>query len=95
METSKESIESINTTIEIYDYEEMSENEIDTMFKQEKTSSDNSNNSSVVSSIILSALANETVVPHANGLSDSDDNKEDDESINRYVQKIIIQFIYS
>ena len=85
METSKESIESINTTIEIYDYEEMSENEIDTMFKQEKTSSDNSNNSSVVSSIILSALANETVVSHANGLSDSDDNKEDDELFNRYV----------
>ena len=85
METSKESIESINTTIEIYDYEEMSENEIDTMFKQEKTPSDNSNNSSVVSSIILSALANETVVSHANGLSDSDDNKEDDELFNRYV----------
>ena len=63
----------------------MSENEIDTMFKQEKTSSDNSNNSSVVSSIILSAIANETEVPHANGLSDSDDNKEDDESFNRYV----------
>ena len=63
----------------------MSENEIDTMFKQEKTSSDNSNNSSVVSSIILSALANETVVSHANGLSDSDDNKEDDELFNRYV----------
>ena len=73
----------------------MSENEIDTMFKQEKTSSDNSNNSSVVSSIILSALANETVVPHANGLSDSDDNKEDDESFNRYVQKIIINFMFS
>ena len=83
MDTSKESIESINTTIEIYDYEEMSENEIDTMFKQEKTPSDNSNNSSVVSSIILSAIANETEVPHANGLSDSDDNKEDDESFNR------------
>ena len=62
----------------------MSENEIDTMFKQEKTPSDNSNNSSVVSSIILSAIANETVDPHANGLSDSDDNKEDDESFNRY-----------
>ena len=73
----------------------MSENEIDTMFKQEKIPSDNSNNSSVVSSIILSALANETVVSHANGLSDSDDNKEDDELFNRYVQKIIIQFIYS
>ena len=43
METSQESIESINTTIEIYDYEEMSENEIDTMFKQEKTSSDQGN----------------------------------------------------
>ena len=85
METSKESIESINTTIEIYDYEEMSENEIDTMFKQEKTPSDNSNNSSVVSSIILSAITNETGVPHANGLSDSDDNKEDDELFNRYV----------
>ena len=83
VETSKETIESINTTIEIYDYEEMSENEIDTMFKQEKTPSDNSNNSSVVSSIILSAITNETVVPHANGLSDSDDNKEDDESFNR------------
>ena len=65
----------------------MSENEIDTMFKQEKTPSDNSNNSSVVSSIILSAITNETVVPHANGLSDSDDNKEDDEPFNRYVQK--------
>ena len=63
----------------------MSENEIDTMFKQEKTPSDNSNNSSVVSSIILSAITNETVVPHANGLSDSDDNKEDDELFNRYV----------
>ena len=85
VEATQESIESINTTIEIYDYEEMSENEIDTMFKQEKTSSDNSNNSSVVSSIILSALANETVVSHANGLSDSDDNKEDDELFNRYV----------
>ena len=48
--------------------------------------SDNSNNSSVVSSIILSAIANETVVPHANGLSDSDDNKEDDELFNRYVR---------
>ena len=40
VEASQESIESINTTIEIYDYEEMSENEIDTMFKQEKTPSD-------------------------------------------------------
>merc|ERR1719464_1196896 len=49
---------------------------------RKKTPSDNSNNSSVVSSIILSAIANETVDPHANGLSDSDDNKEDDESFN-------------
>ena len=40
VEASQESIESINTTIEIYDYEEMSENEIDTMSKQEKTPSD-------------------------------------------------------
>ena len=40
VEATQESIESINTTIEIYDYEEMSENEIDTMFKQEKTPSD-------------------------------------------------------
>ena len=43
MEASQESIESINTTIEIYDYEEMSENEIDTMFKEEKTASGQGN----------------------------------------------------
>ena len=53
VEPSQESIESINTTIEIYDYEEMSENEIDTMFKQEKTLSEQGN--------LLKGIANKTI----------------------------------
>ena len=58
METSQESIESINTTIEIYDYEEMSENEIDTMLKQEKTSSDQGNLLKGIENCLGAALFN-------------------------------------
>ena len=78
METSQDS----NTTIEIYDYEEMSDNEIENMFKQEKSPQDNN---TTTESIILNAIANEIVTAHANGESDTDDNKEDDNASKRYV----------
>ena len=63
--------ENTNTTIEIYDYEDMSDNEIETMFKEKPSSN-------VSESINLSAISNDTEPSHANGnLNDKVHQKEE------------------
>ena len=71
--------ENTNTTIEIYDYEDMSDNEIETMFKEKPSRSHDASES-----IILSAIPNDTEVSHANG-DHNDKVEETVESLNRYL----------